>query len=191
MRHIGRVTAIVFILVIAACADDASTSVADVNPPTTMQADEMDDHMEEPGHADDEGHSDEGTPSEGGVEEYIPEAVGAVDAEYTVVLTDFAFEADFTELEPGSTVRFTLTNEGVIPHEFRLTTEHKIGEHLAAGHDHTAASDHELPDILVYLEAGETKVVEMTLPADAGAIDVIACLIEGHYEVGMFETISF
>ena len=37
--------------------------------------------------------------------------------------------------------------------------------------------------------AGQTRVVEMTLPADA-KIDLLACLIPGHYEAGMFDSVG-
>lgn len=129
--------------------------------------------------------------------DYIPEAAGDVTSEYTIILSEFGFDPSELDLTPGETVRFILINEGALLHEFRLTTEHKAEEHLAAGHDdHGNEADeteesHEDPDILVNVAGGATRTVEMTLPTDAIDIDQMACLIPGHYESGMFAGIDF
>ena len=99
----------------------------------------------------------------------------------------------------ASLAGFVLVNDGVLPHEFRLTTEHKAEEHVAAGHeDHDAEGGEgdeghheEDADIIINVEAGATRTVELTLPSDADALDQVACLIPGHYEAGMFASIDF
>ncbi len=127
----------------------------------------------------------------------IPEAEGDVTSEYIIILSEFGFDPSELDLTPGETVRFILINEGALLHEFRLTTEHKAEEHLAAGHaDHGDEADeteesHEDPDILVNVAGGATRTVEMTLPTDESDIDHMACLIPGHYEAGMFASIDF
>lgn len=155
-------------------AAPTTTSAPSMSTSTTMMHDDEDDYL-------------------GDFEEYIPTAEGPVTSEYTVLMTEFAFEPELS-LTPGETVRFTLINDGVIPHEFRLTTAHKAEEHIAAGHDHSVDDDghhDESPDIVVYLEAGETRVVELTLPSDPDAFDQVACLIPGHYEAGMWSGLVF
>ena len=127
----------------------------------------------------------------------IPEASGPVTLTVTMVLTEFGFEITEGELTPGATVELVLDNSsGLLMHEVRLTTAHKAEEHVASGHEgHGEESaeegHHEDADILVNVAAGETRTVEMTLPADADAIDQVACLIPGHYEAGMFVDIDF
>ncbi len=128
----------------------------------------------------------------------IPAADGEATSEYTIILSEFGFDPGELDLTPGETVRFILINEGVVLHEFRLTTEHKAEEHVAAGHadhgdegDETEEGHHEDADILVNVAGGATRTVEMTLPTDEIALDQVACLIPGHYEAGMFASIDF
>lgn len=111
-----------------------------------------------------------------------PVATGEVTSEYEVTLTEFSFGGDSLDLTPGETVRFILTNNGAVEHEFRLTTEEEAAEHLEGGH---GTHGDETGDILVMVPPGMMRMVEMTLPADA-AFDLVACLIPGHYEAGMF-----
>ena len=207
------------VFVIAACGDDTGGASADDAPTTTAPA--ADAHEEGDEHAEDvhedeaaheegdehaeEAHEDEAAHEEGDEHaeeisgefvsaEFVPEAVGEVTSEYTVTLTDFSYHPDVLDLTPGETVRFTLINEGLLGHEFRLTTEHKAEEHIAAGHDdHGEEGGHheENADIIVNVFPGETRVVELTLPGDPVAIDHTACLIPGHYEAGMFALIEF
>ncbi len=106
-------------------------------------------------------------------------------------MSDFGFDPDLLALAPGETVRLTIVNDGLLPHEFRLTTRHKAEEHIASGHDHGGGGHHEDSDIVVNVAAGEQRVVEMTMPADAAAIDMVACLIPGHFEAGMWGEVEF
>jgi uncharacterized cupredoxin-like copper-binding protein len=83
-----------------------------------------------------------------------------------------------------------LVNEGLLIHEFRLTTVERAAEHLAAGHaGHGSEGEDghdEHSDIIVNVHPGETRTVVMTLPDEHMAFDHVACLIPGHYEAGMF-----
>ena len=122
-------------------------------------------------------------------EEYIPEATGEVEASFTIEMHDFGFDTDVLELAPGMTVEFVLVNEGLLIHEFRLTTGERAAEHLAEGHaDHGSEGEHGHDgdkDIVVNVEPGETRTVVMTLPDEGDGFDQVACLIPGHYEAGM------
>ena len=161
--------------------------------------DEGDETHDEADDAHEEGdeHSEEAHTVEVGEmfvsEENIPEADGEVTAEYEVHMTEFGFDPEHLDLTPGETIRLTLVNEGLLGHEFRLTTEHKAEEHVASGHeDHgDEGGHHEDADIIINVEPGETRVVELTLPADATAINHVACLIPGHYEGGMFGDVTY
>jgi len=124
--------------------------------------------------------------------DHIPNPTGPVTSEYTISLTEFAFGQNPLDLTPGETVRFRLVNEGELAHEFRLTTRHRAGEHIAAGHStHSDDGHHGEADIVINVAAGDTRVVEMTLPSDPTAINQIACLIPGHYEAGMVANVSY
>jgi uncharacterized cupredoxin-like copper-binding protein len=211
------------VLVLAACGDDDASSAADTtaaDTTATTAAEEMheegdDEHSEEMSeesheemteeemHEEGDGHSEEAESHEGMDEamaamfvsdEVFPEATGAATSEYTIHLTEFGFDPGTLDLTPGETVRFILVNDGVLGHEFRLTTEHKAEEHIASGHeDHGGEGEghHEDVDIIVNVAPGETRTVEMTLPADAAAIDYVTCLIPGHHEGGMHGTVEF
>lgn len=149
----------------------------------TMDHDEMDDQ--------DMAEHQEGDHRPGDV---IPEAVGEPTMEIDVVLNEFSFDPDPVEIEAGTTVRFHLTNEGAIQHEFRLSNDHRVEEHLASGHaDHEDEGGHheEDGDIIVLVETGETRVVDITFPAEVDTYTVVACLLPGHYEAGMFAPLAY
>jgi uncharacterized cupredoxin-like copper-binding protein len=108
--------------------------------------------------------------------------------EVRVEASDFAFAPDEIVVTRGETISFVVTNTGTTPHEFRLTTQDEIDEHLAARH---AGDDHQ-PDApgVLRVEPGETASLLWTFD-DAGdkPIDRAACLIPGHYETGMVATV--
>ncbi len=96
--------------------------------------------------------------------------------EIDISLTEFSITP--FEVEQGETVKFNVTNDGVVPHEFR-------GVMPDMDHDHDA--DHEGDSALaLLLEPGESG--EITLTFDM--ITEIACLLVGHYEAGMFVDLS-
>ncbi len=75
------------------------------------------------------------------------EASGDVDRVVEVELSEFAFAADSFEFTPGETVEFVITNSGVAEHEFRLSNQDRVDEHIAGGHadhDDAAMSDEEM-----------------------------------------------
>ena len=123
-----------------------------------------------------------------------PTADGDFDVEVELVLAEFSIDGPHLAFSPGQTVRFHLTNEGAIEHEFRLSNQHRIEEHIAAGHeDHGEGEGHHgtTGDVVVVLEPGVSKTVDVTFPEDTDAYTIVACLVPGHYEAGMSVPIEY
>ncbi len=195
-------------LLAAACGGGSDTNVSDTSPPaaepTTTAApaastedveaghtDETHDDEESDDHADDEHADDAGSAVEDGdahTDDDLEEDV-ATDADRTVqvAMTDFAFEPTEFEAMAGETIEFVVTNLGVVEHEFRLSNEHRIEEHLASGHaDHDdGGGHHEDGDVVLHLDPGGTGSVTVTFGEDTTLFTEVACLIPGHYEAGM------
>lgn len=100
-----------------------------------------------------------------------------------VTLTDFAIESSLNTFEPGKTYRFTIINEGAVPHEF------VIAEPLAEGMEQ---SDMEMMHAGLILEVeedelppGTTVTVDATFPDHVDEALEFACHVQGHYEAGM------
>jgi uncharacterized cupredoxin-like copper-binding protein len=74
-------------------------------------------------------------------------------------LTEFAIAANSFEFTPGETVEFIITNSGVVEHEFRLSNEGRVDEHIAGGHaDHgDAITDEEMEE----MDHAEGEMAEM------------------------------
>ena len=125
--------------------------------------------------------------------EHAEEAVGHDDDEVVaadfdrqidVIMTEFAFEPAMVTVGAGEVVQFVVTNGGVVPHEFRLSTPHAVEEHLASGHEGHNEGGHAHGETLVTVDPGGTEVLEVTFDGDA-EFSLVACLIPGHYEAGM------
>ena len=104
--------------------------------------------------------------------------------EITMVETDdgrMIFEPSELELQKGETIRFEVTNGGVLEHELVLGTPGEIQEHKA---EMKEAMDmaHDDPNS-VRLQPGESGEIIWTF-ANEGTFE-FACLIPGHYESGM------
>lgn len=64
-----------------------------------------------------------------------------------VELSEFAIDAASFEFAPGETVEFIVTNSGVVEHEFRMSNQDRVDEHVAGGHadhDEGTMSDEEM-----------------------------------------------
>lgn len=210
MKRLALVFALA--LLVAACGDvDLSTS--DTTPPGTTpaptaaaaavveetvpgddHADDSDSHGDDSmDHADDDHADDAGSVAEDGDvhTDDEQEVTGAADADRTVqvAMTDFAFDPGEFEAMAGETIEFVVSNLGVVEHEFRLSNEHRIEEHLAAGHadhdDEAAGGHHEGGDVVLLVEPGETGSITVTFGEDTTLYSEVACLIPGHYEAGM------
>ena len=104
-------------------------------------------------------------------------------------MNEFSFAPGEFEAMAGETIEFVVTNLGVVEHEFRLSNEHRIEEHLASGHaDHEDATEdghHEGGDVILLVEPGGTDSITVTFGEDTTLYSEVACLIPGHYEAGM------
>ena len=104
--------------------------------------------------------------------------------EIRIVATDFAFEPATIDVADGETVRFVIANQGSLPHEFRLTTQTDIEQHLEDRHAGEEHAGNEPGTVLI--DPGERAVLRWTFDVGEGAaITRAACLIPGHYEAGM------
>lgn len=176
------------------CGENADTSADSIVDPTTTTAPPttlaptttsttiattttsmIDEHQEQSG---DEEHE---------------EGAGGVDAVVEVSMTDFAFEPDAYEVVAGQSVKFVISNDGLVEHEFRLSNEHRIEEHMESGHeDHDDDGHHEADgDLFVIAQPGETVELVMTFPEDMSLYTEVACLLPGHYEAGMKAPVSY
>ena len=103
-------------------------------------------------------------------------------------MAEFAFNPTGVAVSKGETVLFEVTNDGVIEHEFRLTTEHAAMEHMAAGHqghgDEAVAGEPGHGEVILLVAPGETGTITVTFDHDAD-FDLMACMLPGHYEAGM------
>ena len=131
------------------------------------------------------------------------ESAGTVDSPRRVEVdaSEFAFDPEAIDITGGETVEFVITNNGAVTHEFVVTSQTEIDEHLEAGHE----EGHEEPAgemtgdemaameggmIEVEVEVGETKTLMVTFD-DTDELARFVCLIEGHYEAGMEGDFSF
>jgi uncharacterized cupredoxin-like copper-binding protein len=174
------------VLVTAACSSSGSISEDDsvVEPDQTT---------EEPDHETEEADHDEGS--------------GDVDRVVEVELSEFAFAAASYVFAPGETVEFVITNSGVVDHEFRLSNQDRVDEHIAGGHadhddaamdddedahdDDEAAHEAGAEDVVLVLAAGETGTLVFTFPENDHDYTSVVCLIPGHYEAGMATDFSY
>lgn len=167
--------------------------------PATTMAMEMGHDADEAGHDEDMGHDDGEKEHDEGMghddeEKEHDDGMGEgadpdeFDREIEVVMAEFAFDPATIEVQAGETVRFTLVNDGAVPHEFRLTTAHAAAEHIASGHeghgDDDGEAGHGHDEVVLEVAAGATDTLTVTFDEHM-EFDQIACLIPGHYEAGM------
>ena len=113
-----------------------------------------------------------------------------------VTLTDFTMESSVTTFEAGKTYRFTITNEGAVPHEFVIAEPLMEGEAHGAEDAHSDEGMEMMHEGLVIeveedeLQPGATVTVDSTFPDHVDGELEFACHIEGHYEAGMRSPIT-
>ena len=204
---------IVFVLALAlaACGDSTegdAPAAAEQESPTTTAAPvsteaptpttEPQDHAEEMAESSDvegddhsaaehqeDGHEDDSMVHD---DDSMDASDGAsADRTIEVAMTDFAYDPDTYRVRAGETVEFVVSNFGAVEHEFRLSNEHRIEEHIAAGHqDHDdEGGHHEDGDLILLVDPGETGSMVVTFTEDTKLYTQVACLLPGHYEAGM------
>jgi len=116
-----------------------------------------------------------------------------------IELTDFQFSPDLAAVSAGQTVEFIVTNHGAVEHEFRVTTQRGIDEHIAGGHqEHLGGDDmddmggDDIDDMpMLVIPPGQTMTLTVTMPDDPTTYTRFVCLIPGHYEAGMVGEIVY
>jgi len=113
--------------------------------------------------------------------------VGSQNASRVIkVITKDTMKYEFSEdlkLEAGEVIKFIVSNEGKIPHEFSVGDKEEQVAHQKMME--------KMPDMLhedgntVTVKPGETK--ELTWKFTGGADVVFACNIPGHFQAGMFK----
>jgi uncharacterized cupredoxin-like copper-binding protein len=108
---------------------------------------------------------------------------GTSEAPRTIEMTmndQLRFVPDRTTVAVGETIRFVVTNSGVLEHEFVIGDEHEQEEHAAemmdGGMMHDEANAMSVP-------AGETRELVFTFH-EPGEL-LIGCHVDGHYDAGM------
>jgi uncharacterized cupredoxin-like copper-binding protein len=120
---------------------------------------------------------------------------GTVDSPRRVEVdaAEMAFDPDSIDVTPGETVEFVISNSGALAHEFVVTNQEEIDEHLEAGHEegHDEGEEgHDEAPLEVAVEPGETQTLVVTFD-ETDHMARFACLIEGHFEAGMHGDFEF
>jgi uncharacterized cupredoxin-like copper-binding protein len=143
-----------------------------------------------------------------------PAKASAATRTIEVTLGDNYYEPEHLQVKAGETVRFVLTNQGQLLHEFNIGTAAMHAEHqeqMATMVDHGMLTadgvNHEMMDMdhsgmgetghdmkhddpnSVLVEPGQTKELVWRFPK-AADLD-FACNMPGHYEAGMVGDIEF
>lgn len=106
-----------------------------------------------------------------------------------VSVTEFEFQLSTIEIRPGETVGFRIRNEGVVSHNFRVTTAVALDEYLSSDRttpeqEHEALERIESQSTSVKVGPGTTQ--ELLVKFDTSdPYDVLVCLIPGHFDAGM------
>ncbi len=117
------------------------------------------------------------------------DASGTADDPRTIEVTaldPFTYEPASIDVVAGETVRFVVTNEGEIDHEFvvgDIEMQEMAEEQMSEG-----MGDHGQAMASLELEPGDTA--EATVTFDEAGELLYACHISGHYEGGMVGTIT-
>ena len=137
----------------------------------------------------------------GGVRADVPDAGPTVTTEtpatqarvVEVTLNEFSI-SPIGPIEAGETIEFVVTNEGLVPHEFEITDEHAVEQHMAGGHDDhdmDMGDDMDMDDDMVVddeskisVAPGRTEKLVVTF-GNPEEQTLAVCLLPGHYEAGM------
>ena len=96
----------------------------------------------------------------------------------------YAFSSDLN-LKKGDVVKFVITNEGKIPHEFSIGDKAEQAEHREMMRKMPDMVHHDASTVTI--KPGKTQILAWKFnTADV----VIACNIPGHFEAGLFKKIT-
>ena len=139
-----------------------------------------------------------------------PGQVDEVDRTIEVALEDVHFEPESINVKAGETIRFVLTNNGELVHEFNIGTPHMHGEHQAEMQmmvDHGVLEPDKINFNKMKMKMADGTTMEhddpnsmLLEPKATGELIwkfakpmelEFACNIPGHYEAGMVGKIGF
>ncbi len=115
-----------------------------------------------------------------------PGRASAVDRVIHIIATEFKFSPATVTVEVGETVKFVITNEGVVDHEFILGTaqEQKQHDREMAAHPNAGMTD---PNgVSIAKGATASLIWTFTRPMTMQ----YACHVPGHYRAGMYGTLK-
>ncbi|HEX2882977.1 MAG TPA: hypothetical protein VHQ42_00225 [Candidatus Limnocylindria bacterium] len=98
---------------------------------------------------------------------------------------DMAIQLSESDFRVGETIRFEVTNEGAIVHEFYLGDEEEQAHHAEEMAD--MGMSHDDPNG-VAVDPGATETLEYTF-GEAGEL-LAGCHEQGHYEAGMVASMT-
>ncbi len=106
-----------------------------------------------------------------------------------VSVTEFQFQLSTIEFQPGENVGFRIRNEGVVSHDFRVTTVAALEEYQSSARA-TPVQEEEALERLdsqsTSVKVGPGATEDLLVKFDASdPYDVLVCLIPGHFEAGM------
>jgi uncharacterized cupredoxin-like copper-binding protein len=101
-------------------------------------------------------------------------------------LDSFAFDPDRIQVRADETIRFVVTNDGVLEHEFVIGSQDDLLEHaMTMTHGGMRADT----ATAIRVNPGQTKELVYTFGA---ATDLgFGCMVEGHYPAGMSGAFEF
>ncbi|MEN9373012.1 MAG: hypothetical protein RIR79_564 [Pseudomonadota bacterium] len=107
----------------------------------------------------------------------LPLVVQTITRSVTIRMDDLMrFTPNTLAVQAGETIRFTVHNDGAIPHEMVIGNSQEIATHDHSKHQHGTVA-------ALRVEAGKAGEMVVTFPQAADL--EMACLIPGHSEAGM------
>lgn len=113
-----------------------------------------------------------------------------VDRTIAITARDIRFDRKRITVQPGTTVRFVITNRGELVHDFTLgplAVQRAHRREMAKMTEEGGAHHHADPNA-VMIEPGETKTLIWTFGREADLL--FGCNVPGHFEAGMRGTVT-
>lgn len=140
-------------------------------------------HHKMPGMTHDEGHQHDEEGSPVGAPALAAQATKTI---YVTTMDTMRYKfSPLPDIKVGDIVKFIITNQGKIPHEFSIGDENEQRAHQKMMRDMPSMVHEDGNTVTV--QPGETK--ELTWKFRGNGEVVFACNIPGHYEAGMFKKV--